>query len=448
VKRRSIARTLSRLGVKRLLFADGERLSADQAWPSWRPTGRTAPFTEPIGLQGDASLRVQQFLGHGVAVFTLFALGLPASAAECRAAVAQLRQEVLQVHDKQKNIGAQAAIWLDGRIVWSEAFGMADLEAKRPVTRTTPFAIASIAKGVTGLAYLKAEGAWRIDPDAPITRYVPEFRVSGAKAVTPRLLVRHHAGVPHWQGGPADRMPFYSMHLDDVSELAPLWRDTELEGKPGEKYLYSSPGYNILALAVQRATGTEFKAYVEREVLKPLGLTHTRFDDVRSRSGATAKRYTWKHPLHYYGFPAPERVPEWDYSHNMAGGNMLSTAEDLVRLGAALQRPGYLTEAELAKIGARPTLPDGSTSPYAYGWSIAKADSERMLSMTGANAGVQAGVFSYPERKLVVAMLSNAWGIGSESGELVIDLPKRLADLCARPAGASGAAARGGAALA
>lgn len=57
------------------------------------------------------------------------------------------------------------------------------------------------------------------------------------------------------------------------------------------------------------------------------------------------------------------------------------------------------------------------------------------MAATGANAGVQAGVFSYPERSLAVSVTANAWGTGSESGEMVIDLPKRLADLCAPYAG-------------
>ena len=150
---------------------------------------------------------------------------------------------------------------------------------------------------------------------------------------------------------------------------------------------------------------------------------------------ATAARYTWKHPLLYYQLPAPERVPAWDYTHNFAGGNMLSTAEDLVRLGAALQTPGYLSQAELAKIATRPKLADGRATSSSYGWSVSAPEDERLISMTGSNAGVQAGVFSYPERKLAVSVLANAWGIGSESGELVTDLPKRLAELCApRPA--------------
>lgn len=370
-------------------------------------------------------------LAAALAVLTSSCPALAAAAAQCRATDAELRRAVLRVHDKQKNVGAQAAIWLDGRIVWSEGFGWAELETKRPVTRHTPFGLASIAKGVAGLAYLKAEGAGLIAPDAPITRYVPEFGVEGAEAVTPRMLLAHHAGVPHWEGGAAARTPLYAMHFDDVAKLAPLWRDMTLRSKPGESYLYSSPGYNLLALAMQRATKTEFRSYVQATVLQPLALTNTGFDDVRRRPKGAAVRYSWKHPILYYYLPAPERVPNWDYSHNFAGGNMLSTAEDLVRLGAALLKPGFLTQAELEKIAARPKLHNGTETPYSYGWSVSVPGAERVVSMTGANAGVQAGVFSYPERNLAVSVTANAWGIGSESGEIVIAVPRRLADLCA-----------------
>jgi CubicO group peptidase (beta-lactamase class C family) len=379
------------------------------------------------------------FAAAGLALALLSAHGA-AAAATCSATDAQLGQAVRAVHDKQKNVGAQAAIWLDGRIVWSEGFGFADLEARRPVTRSTSFGIASIAKAITGLAYLKAEGAGLIDPEAPITRYVPELQVSGAEAITPRLLLFHHAGVPHWEGSAA-RTRLYAMHFDNVAELVPLWNGITLAFKPGSEFLYSSPGFNLLALAVQRATGVEFRAYVQREVLRPLGLASTRFDDPRKRPPGTAERYTWMHPILYYYLPAAERVPRWDYTHNFAGGNMLSTAEDLVRLGAALQAPGYLSQAELEKIATRPKLAGGDrTTSSSYGWSVSAPGAERLISMTGSNAGLQAGVFSYPERKLVVSLLANAWGIGSGSGEMVIDLPKRLAELCApraQPAPAS-----------
>ena len=382
-------------------------------------------------------MKLRSSFAAGSLALALLAAPATATAAACRATGAQLADAVRQVHDKQKNIGAQAAIWLDGQIVWSEAFGLAEVETRRPVTRSTPFAIASVAKGITGLAYLKAEAAGLIEPDAPVTRYVPELQVSGAEAVTPRLLLAHHAGVPHWESA-AKRTPLYAMHFDNVAELVPLWRGMKLAFKPGEEFLYSSPGFNLLALAIQRATGTEFKRYVQREVLGPLRLADTRFDDPRARPRATAARYTWKHPVLYYYLPAPERVPDWDYTHNFAGGNMLSTAEDLVRLGAALQAPGYLSQAELTKIATRPKLAGGGrATSSSYGWSVSKPEDERLISMTGSNAGVQAGVFSYPERKLVASVLANGWGIGSESGELVIDLPKRLAELCAprAPAG-------------
>ena len=73
----------------------------------------------------------------------------------------------------------------------------------------------------------------------------------------------------------------------------------------------------------------------------------------------------------------------------------------------------------------------GGPSAMSFGFFTAESGKERRLSISGANPGIQAGLMIFPERGLVVSLLSNSWGFGSPSAEMVSDLPKRLADLCA-----------------
>jgi CubicO group peptidase (beta-lactamase class C family) len=349
----------------------------------------------------------------------------------CRAQRGAMRQAVQDVHERQKNVGLAALVLRGGTPVLAEYLGYADLEQRTPVTRATRFGVASVTKAFTGVALLKLHEAGRLDLDAPVQRYVPAFPEKPGAPITPRLLAAHRAGLRHWKDG--ERTPaLYATHFDDVARAVALFAGDSLVAPPGTRYGYSSPGYNLLAAAIQSASGERFQDHVARVVLGPLGLTNTGFDDVRRVNPHRARRYAYYDP---YTF-APDtarvfRVPEWDYSHNMGGGNMYSTAEDLARFGRAVVRPGLLSRASLELLAAR--APGDTAGPVMNaGWFVRAAGrGPRRVHVNGSNAGLQAAVYVYPDADLVVVVLSNTHGVGAQSGEMVVELPERLAGLCA-----------------
>jgi CubicO group peptidase (beta-lactamase class C family) len=328
-------------------------------------------------------------------------------------------------------VGVQAAIALGDEIVFEESLGLADLEHDVPVTNETLFGIASVTKAFTGTALLLALEDDRIDLDAPIQRYVPEFPEKEGGTITPRLLAGHLAGLRHYVDG--ERTPaFYAAHYENLKETLPLFADDPLVSPPGTEYHYSSYGFNLLAMAIQAAVGERFQDYVTERIFEPLGLTSTRFDDVRFPMKHRSERYSYYNPWDYRpNLQRPWLVPRWDYSYNTAGGNVVSTASDLVRFGQAFTRPGaLLSEASLARL-REPIRTDSVESKGAYGWFTNVDDAgRRYLRMTGSNAGLQAALVVYPEERLSVAVLSNTWGIGSRSAEMVVDLPLRMAAAC------------------
>jgi CubicO group peptidase (beta-lactamase class C family) len=279
-----------------------------------------------------------------------------------------------------------------------------------------------------------AAASGRLNLDAPIQTYVPEFPIKPELTLTPRRLAAHRGGIRHW--GP-ERDALFTRHFDRLGQVIPLFAGDPLLPDAGGEYQYSSYGYNLLGLAVERAARTEFTRYVARKILVPLKLSRTSFDDARRpRPGATRlytafdlTRMTAEgHPEFPQGSPLIE-VPPRDYSHNMAGGNMSSTAEDLVRFGAALLRPGLLPRREHDMLFARPEFA-GGPSPMSFGFFASERGSERRLTISGSNPGVMSALMIYPGRGLTVAVLANSWGYGARSGEMTSDLPKRLADLC------------------
>ena len=101
----------------------------------------------------------------------------------------------------------------------------------------------------------------------------------------------------------------------------------------------------------------------------------------------------------------------------MGGGNIVSTAADISKFGMALSAPGLLSKKELEIL-------------YSEDWFGSYDEDERlMIYATGANPGVQAGLAIYPQYKISAVVLSNTWGIGSRSAEMV-ELAKKLAQKC------------------
>jgi CubicO group peptidase (beta-lactamase class C family) len=227
---------------------------------------------------------------------------------------------VRAVQHAQKNVGLSAAVAVHGTVEFSEQLGLADVEHAVPVDPETRFGIASVTKAFTGAALLKLHEAGRIELDAPIRRWVPEFPEKPGPTITPHLLAVHRAGIRHYRDG--ERTPaFYAAHYDSAAQAVELFADDSLLFEPGTGYSYSSYGYNLLAAAIERASGRRFADFVRSEILDPLGLQQTRFDDVRFPVERRAERYSYYHPTDYRARDSVWLVPRWDYSYNQGGGN-------------------------------------------------------------------------------------------------------------------------------
>src|SRR5437773_1536021 len=269
--------------------------------------------------------------------------------ASCRDRRPAMRNTLADIQRRQRNVGLSAVVMLGGETVLAENLGYADLEHRVPVTGETRFGVASITKAFTGLALLKLHEAGRIDLDAPIQRYVPAFPVKPGGTITPRLLAAHLAGIRHW--GNERNAALYARHFDDINDVLALFKDDTLVSAPGSAEHYSSYGYNLIGAAIQSVSGTKYQDFVRREII--------------------------------------------------------------VRLGRAIEKPGLLSAESIALLTKRPRV--GSVeSDMSFGFFVSPdTAAHRRLNIGGSNAGVQSGLTVYPDEDLVIAVISNTWGIGS-----------------------------------
>ena len=369
-----------------------------------------------------------------LAAATLSALAArSANGQSCAASAFAFRRVVTEFQARQQNVAISVGVMRDGRIIFNEASGLADKEANAPAAATTAFSIASVTKAFTGAALLLLVEQGKIDLDAEIQRYVPAFpRHPGGTPITIRMLAAHLSGVRHW--GPERNDALYARHFDNVLDILPLFKDSAwVTGIPPlTRYWYASYNYNTLAMAIQQASGMPYQQFVETRILRPLRLASTQFDRPGLGGRERPARYSWYDLKNFSELTdAPQRVPDWDYSHNMAGGGLISTTADLLVFARAVRQPGLLTAPSLALVWSRPVI-GGIESPMSYGW-FTRANPPR-LNIGGSNAGVQSGVSVWKDQDLAIAVLANSWGRGSRSGELMSDaadgLIGRLAAVC------------------
>jgi len=328
-------------------------------------------------------------------------------------------------------VGQQTVILLGGRIAFRDAWGSADLESGTQVTDSTLFFVASVTKAFTGAALLRAWDVGRVELDADVRDVVPALPAPAAGTVTPRLLAGHLAGIRHYREGERDA-DFFTRHYDDVADALGLFLEDPYASPPATAYRYSSYGYDLLAAYLERAAGRPFQEVVRRSVVEPLGLGRTRFDDARVPIRGRARGYTYWYP--WFSFTQHDtllRAPQWDYSYNMGGGDLLSTATDLARLGEALVRPGFLS-ARALELAHRRIGTGDARSKWSFGWTVDHDPAGRLhLRAEGSDPGFQASVDVYPEEDLVVATTSNSWGRRPGGTPPVADPFRRIAELCA-----------------
>ena len=292
--------------------------------------------------------------------------------------------------------GLSVAVSVDGRTVWAEGFGMADIENRVPVGPDTRFRIASISKSLTAAAVglLVQEG--RLDLDAPVQNYVPSFPLKSGE-VTTRLAAGHLAGLRHYQGD-----EFASAeHYDDVVDALAIFQDDPLLHAPGSEYSYSTYGWNLVSAVVQGASGRPFLRFMRERVLDPLGMEETVAEYVDSIIPGRAR---------FYVRSSDDRVlnaPFVDNSNKWAGGGYLSTARDMVVYGSSYLDGTLLDPATVDLLWTPQHTTAGESTGYGIGWSSAVVDGVRNVWHTGGAMGGSTILLLLPDEGVAVAILTN-----------------------------------------
>ncbi|XP_033725011.1 serine beta-lactamase-like protein LACTB, mitochondrial [Pecten maximus] len=277
-------------------------------------------------------------------------------------AIDRSRDLAMRIKDESGSPGLVISVSVNGKEVWSEGLGYADVENRVPCSADTVLRIASISKSITMVAVAKQLEAGTLDLDKPVQHYIPNFpekTVDGKKVtITTRHLVSHLGGIRHYHKNtskPKDdteasktmissdkktekeaataKKPemtleeyLISDHYKSVTDSMNLFKDDPLVHEPGSKYLYTTFGFTLLSAVLEAIAKTPFEKLM-KEYFVEMGMDNTYLDENTP--------LIYNRGRHYMKNKNGRLIntPYVDLSYKWAGGGFLSTTRDLIKFG-------------------------------------------------------------------------------------------------------------------
>ena len=291
-------------------------------------------------------------------------------------------------------LSMSVAVLRDGDPLLVKGYGFANREDGIPNTGTTRFRIGSLTKQFTAMAILILQEEGRISVDEAVETYLPDLPEHW-KSITLHQLLTHTSGIMHsWA------LPEFGANLAQarpIGEIIELFYDEPLLFEPGEGFVYSGVGYFLLALLIEEVSGQTYESFLRTRVFDPLGMHDTGSDRPGSSANGHARGYDVSDGI-------PVEIPPIHMPIFTGGGNLYSTAEDLVLWAEAL------TSRRLISPRSYAALYTPETGDYAYGWFVRTEDGERTIFHSGGLPGSTSFMIQYPDAGVTVITLSNLRG--------------------------------------
>jgi D-alanyl-D-alanine carboxypeptidase len=238
---------------------------------------------------------------------------------------------------KEQGFNGVVMLGKAGKPTYARAFGMADIEAGKPATIDTVYAIASISKWLTTTTVLKLVEAGKLSLDAPITTWLPDYRADTGAKVTLRRLLSNSSGVPNGFAAAAKLQPDLPTVKMSTAEAVKRFCEGDLIFEPGARFDYAFTNFVIVLAVVEAVTGLPFQVAVREIVLDRLGLSATDATQATADGANTAASYRTVSPL--------VRRPNPRQPYMAATGGYFSTASDLVKAAHGIFDSAFLSPA-------------------------------------------------------------------------------------------------------
>ena len=286
--------------------------------------------------------------------------------------------------------GASVAIVENDEVVYTSGFGSRDLEHNAAATPETLYGIASCSKSVAALAVLILEERGRLSVEDPVSEHVEPFELAGQDGpIRVHDLLTHTSGLPSLKTSEVllgrltglgeetvplgSREDFYR-HLNGAQE--------EIDHDRGEWAMYNNSGYIVVGDIIRSVTGESFAAFVEREILDPLGMERSTFDPTSADEGMMTP--------YYLRDGEPEETPFPDRPRSNPAGGLIAPVTELTRYLRLQTAGGSFDGVDIVSTGTLARAHDQHTTragrPYGYGWGHRQVGDRTLIGHGGSLA--------------------------------------------------------------
>ena len=316
-----------------------------------------------------------------------------------KAAIAEI-EKLIDHEVNDKNLPAVSIALVDNQtVVWTRGFGFQDKEKKFPASAETVYHVGSVSKLFTDIAIMQLVEKGELDLDAPVNKYLPDFKPNVKpehKPITLRMLTSHRSGLI--------REPPVGNYFDPtepgLEKTVASLNGIDLVFAPGERIKYSNGAIALVGYTVQKTQNEKFEPYVKRKVLDPLGMKSSSFELTPALKKNLADAVMWSY--HGREFPAPT----FELGEAPAGC-MYSNVLDLAKFESALFNEGkpVLKPESLKEMLTPQFARKGESRGFGIGFAIGNLDGHKQIGHGGAIYGFATQLEALPNEKLGVVIV-------------------------------------------
>ncbi len=319
-----------------------------------------------------------------------------------KARAAAVDQAVQTVISDQKLVGVAIGVLQQGHIVYLKGYGAANREDNVPVSTETVFNWASNSKPVAAVLAMQLAEQKKLDLDADVRKYVPEFPDKGT-VITTRSLLCHQSGIPHYANGKiVPTMRKYDV-ADPFSQpvlALDKFNQSPLIFSPGEKVSYSSHAYILLSAVIERAGEQPFGDQLQSRITEPLEMTSFTPD-----TGGDKPEFVVGYAKK--GETIARSIDEPQYWKHGAGAYRSSITDFARWAEALLNRRLVSQQTEAAMWTIQPTK-DGKPTTWGLGFTVENGSQGFKVSHNGSQPEVATRMVLYPKAKHGVVVMTNS----------------------------------------
>lgn len=334
--------------------------------------------------------------------------------------------------EKTRQFSGNVLVAENGKIIFRGSYGYADFESREPNRASTTFPIASISKTLAATAILQLTEQGKLTVNDPVSRHLTGFPYPD---VTIRQLLSHTSGLPPYNAFFKPAFEKDSTRIFTNADFLPAAIEVKpaLIYQPGSNGNYDNVNYLILSLIIEKASGEHFPDYIQKHILQPAGMKHTRFIPLSTQFNTdTLRRYAF--PYLYRGMfdASPIKAKSIPYvrdywrTYAVTGfGEYVSTVDDLLLYDQALYNNRLLNAQTLKQSFEPVRLNDGRLHPqlFGLGWEI-EADSShgKAVYHSGAATGLSSVMIRNVDKHQTVILFDNCHYNAHETGDMVMKL--------------------------